>query len=92
MPDDHIELKNKATIGSKALKRVNGTLYKIGSAANLLCVSQIKYVYTIEFRPPDDMNDVHVNFAIMLPLTFIERVGQETYAGIKEFLRTIITC
>ncbi|CAF4290464.1 unnamed protein product, partial [Rotaria sordida] len=28
--------KNKATIGSKALKRVNGTLYKIGSAANLL--------------------------------------------------------
>ncbi|CAF0983374.1 unnamed protein product [Rotaria sordida] len=94
MPDDYIELKNKATIGFKTLKRVNGTLYKIESAANLLyesaggsndwteSINQIKYVYTVELRPPDDMNDAHAHFTFILPLTFIERVEQETYAGL----------
>ncbi|CAF3703656.1 unnamed protein product [Adineta steineri] len=103
MPDDYIELNNKATIGSEALKRVNGTLYKIGSAANLLYesaggsddwakgVGQIKYVYTVELRPSDDMNDEHAHFAFMLPETFIEPVGQETYVGVKGFLRSLIT-
>ncbi|CAF0950632.1 unnamed protein product [Rotaria sordida] len=103
MPDDYIELKNKAQIGSEALKRVNGTLYKIGSAANLLYesaggsddwakgVGKIKYVYTVELRPSDDMNDAHAHFAFMLPSTFIEPVGQETYVGVKEFLRSLIT-
>ncbi|CAF1095531.1 unnamed protein product [Adineta ricciae] len=102
MPDDYRELNNKAVIGSEALKRVNGTLYKIGSAANLLYesaggsddwakgVGQIKYVYTVELRPSDDMNDAHAHFAFMLPTTFIEPVGQETYAGVKEFLRSLI--
>ncbi|UJR29870.1 hypothetical protein I4U23_017418 [Adineta vaga] len=103
MPDDYIELDNKANIGSEALKRVNGTLYKIGSAANLLYesaggsddwakgVGKIKYVYTVELRPSDDMNDAHAHFAFMLPTTFIEPVGQETYAGVKEFLRLVGT-
>ncbi|CAF2527240.1 unnamed protein product [Rotaria sp. Silwood2] len=103
MPDDYIELKRKAQIGSEALKRVNGTSYKIGSAANLLYesaggsddwakgVGQIKYVYTVELRPSDDMNDAHAHFAFMLPSTFIEPVGQETYVGVKEFLRSLIT-
>ncbi|CAM4833676.1 unnamed protein product [Rotaria magnacalcarata] len=103
MPDDYIELKNKAEIGSEALKRVNGTSYKIGSAANLLYesaggsddwakgVGQIKYVYTVELRPSDDLNDAHAHFAFMLPSTFIEPVGQETYVGVKEFLRSLIT-
>ena len=54
-------------------------------------VGQIKYVYTVELRPSDDMNDAHAHFAFMLPSTFIELVGQETYVGVKEFLRSLIT-
>ena len=53
-------------------------------------MGQIKYVYTVELRPSDDMNDAHAHFAFMLPTTFIEPVGQETYAGVKEFLRSLI--
>lgn len=53
-------------------------------------VAQIKYVYTVELRPSDDINDAHAHFAFMLPSTFIEPVGQETYAGVKEFLRSLI--
>jgi hypothetical protein len=37
------------------------------------------------------MNDAHAHFAFMLPSTFIELVGQETYVGVKEFLRSLIT-
>ena len=118
------------------MKRVNGTLYKIGSSANLLCkwillneennemkinlkkkkrffknfsikfvldesaggsddwakgVAKIKYVYTVELRPSDDMNDIHSHFAFMLPSTFIQPVGQETFVGVKEFLRSLIS-
>lgn len=101
------------------MKRVNGTSYKIGSAANLLCksrifffeiclineivdesaggsddwakgVAQIKYVYTVELRPSDDLNDAHAHFAFMLPTKFIELVGKETFVGVKEFLRSIL--
>jgi len=54
-------------------------------------VGQIKYVYTVELRPSDDLNDEHAHFAFMLPSTFIEPVGQETYVGVKEFLRSIIS-
>jgi hypothetical protein len=54
-------------------------------------VGQIKYVYTVELRPSDDLNDAHAHFAFMLPTTFIELVGRETYVGVKEFLRSIIT-
>ena len=53
-------------------------------------VGHIKYVYTVELRPSDDLNDVHSHFAFMLPSTFIQPVGQETYAGVKEFLRSLI--
>jgi hypothetical protein len=54
-------------------------------------VGHIKYVYTVELRPSDDTNDAHAHFAFMLPTTFIEPVGKETYAGVKEFLRSLIT-
>ncbi len=37
------------------------------------------------------MNDAHAHFAFMLPTTFIQLVGKETYAGVKEFFRSIIT-
>jgi hypothetical protein len=36
------------------------------------------------------MNDAHAHFAFMLPTTFIQPVGQETYVGVKEFLRSLI--
>lgn len=53
-------------------------------------VAQIKYVYTVELRPSDDLNDAHAHFAFMLPSTFIEPVGHETYVGVKEFLRALL--
>jgi hypothetical protein len=36
------------------------------------------------------MNDAHAHFAFMLPSTFIELVGEETYVGVKEFLGSLI--
>jgi hypothetical protein len=36
------------------------------------------------------MNDAHAHFAFMLPSTFIQPVGQETFVGVKEFLRSLI--
>lgn len=53
-------------------------------------VGQIKYVYTVELRPSDDLNDAHAHFAFMLPSIFIPPVGQETFVGVKEFLRSLI--
>ena len=53
-------------------------------------VAKIKYVYTVELRPSDDLNDAHAHFAFMLPSTFIQPVGKETFVGIKEFLRSLI--
>lgn len=53
-------------------------------------VAQIKYVYTVELRPSDDLNDAHAHFAFMLPTKFIELVGKETFVGVKEFLRSIL--
>jgi hypothetical protein len=37
------------------------------------------------------LNDEHAHFAFMLPSTFIQPVGQETYVGVKEFLRSLIS-
>lgn len=36
------------------------------------------------------MNDAHAHFAFMLPTTFIEPVGKETYVGVKRFLRSLL--
>ncbi|CAF1129990.1 unnamed protein product [Didymodactylos carnosus] len=87
----------KARIGSEALRKVSGTQYKIGSAGILLYESaggsddwakgrgKIKYVYTVELRPSENGKDSQ--YAFILPTTFIVPVGEETYAGVKEFLR-----
>ena len=53
-------------------------------------VARIKYVYTVELRPSDDTNDVDAHFAFLLPSSFIEPVGKETYVGVKGFLRSLI--
>lgn len=88
-----IELAEKAT---KALTKVHGTRYKVGSSTNLLYaasggsddwaygVAMIPYSYTIELR--DDGR-----YGFVLPTSHIIPTGEETWAGVKVLMQELIS-
>lgn len=89
-------VKVVARDAANAMKAVHGTVYKTGTACELLYptsgssedyaydVVGADYAYTIELRPGDNnRNGFH------LPEDQIQATGEEAFAGVRQMLRSI---
>lgn len=77
-----------ATAGARAIKKVHGTSYTVGTSTNVLYTASggsddwakgsagIKYSYTMELRDKG-------RYGFFLPSSQILPTGQETWEGIK---------
>lgn len=98
-PVDFDEICSKAKIGVDGIKTFAGTQYTYGHSGllfgKLSGVSDdwakgnatIKYSYTLELSPGD--SSVDAGFGFELPESRAPRVGEETYIGIKTFLKSL---
>lgn len=94
-PPDYAEMILAGQVCIDALAEVHGTVYRLGSASNILYrssgtsrdwakgVPQIKYVYTFELR------DTGI-YGFLLPPEQILPTGQETWAGVKAFMELLL--
>uniref|UniRef100_A0A0C9RW39 CBPB_3 protein n=2 Tax=Fopius arisanus TaxID=64838 RepID=A0A0C9RW39_9HYME len=93
-PADYAELAKIARKAAKAIAKVHGTAYKVGSSADLLYpttgasddwakgVAGIKYSYTLELRDRG-------TYGFLLPATQIIPTARETWAGVRAIARLV---
>jgi len=96
LPSDYSAMKTVADEASAAIRSYRGTRYSVGSSTNLLysaaggsedwtkAVAGIKYSYCLEL-PDKGYN------GFILPERDIPAVGEETYRGIKAFMKRMNT-
>ncbi|CAN8024170.1 unnamed protein product, partial [Ixodes persulcatus] len=90
-PANYLELVRAAKLATRALQKVHGTKYTVGTSTSLLYVAsggsddwalgeaQIPYSYTVELRDTG-------RHGFTLPRDQIVPTGEETWAGIKALL------
>ncbi|XP_063977415.1 carboxypeptidase B-like isoform X2 [Diachasmimorpha longicaudata] len=93
-PTDYADLAKIARKAAKAIAKVHGTAYKVGSSADLLYpttgasddwakgVAGIKYSYTLELRDRG-------TYGFLLPATQIIPTARETWAGVRAIARMV---
>jgi len=98
-PPDFDEICSKAKIGVDGIKTYAGTQYTYGHSGQLFGKlsgvsddwakgnATIKYSYTLELSPGD--TGVDAGYGFELPESRAPRVGEETYIGIKTFLKSL---
>ncbi|KRX96610.1 Carboxypeptidase A1, partial [Trichinella pseudospiralis] len=89
-PSDLADLRETAIKATEALKRLYGTVFKVGSGADLLYPSaggsddwakhaaKIKYVYLLELRPDEDRR-----YGFIVDPDQVLPIARETWEGIK---------
>jgi len=101
LPTDYSDLLAVSQIGADALKRTNGTSFTIGSPANMLyeasggsfdwtkSIAGIKYSICLELRP--GQSGVDSQYGFVLPESRVPMAGEESYQGLKAFVKAVKT-
>jgi len=102
-PPNVDQLKTIANNACAAIKKVNGTVYTIGSPPDILYdaagnsmdwvvdTAHVAIAFALELRPGDgdSVNDAHYGFD--LPASYIVQVGTETWEGLQVVAQSLLT-